>query len=314
MPTKKPKNITRSTRHVAGIIPVANLKTDYDSTMPAVLYPYAAGGGYVYSFIQKAVLECALAGCRTIWIVANDDLAPIIRHTVGDYVFDPVWAFRKRTWAHSELRREVPIYYLPIHMKHKDRLDSNGWSALHGITMASWITRKISKWIVADKFYVTFPLSVYDFNEVRKHRDSIRDEKNFSLTYKGKTVKDNIPLPFTLTFKDHRNCRVNIQQSTTREYAPPADPSAIPDVRLSKEDQWSARHFDLDEVYAPLDMSDVFKAELPWFYDAREWHQYCDYLGNEGKLMRYPTKFLTRTHKHSKIAFDELEKQHEGEE
>ena len=32
-----------------------------------------------------------MAGCNTIWIVANDDLAPIVRKIVGEWVYDPVY-------------------------------------------------------------------------------------------------------------------------------------------------------------------------------------------------------------------------------
>ena len=29
-----------------------------------------------------------MAGCRTIWIVCNDDMQPLIRYRLGDYVYD----------------------------------------------------------------------------------------------------------------------------------------------------------------------------------------------------------------------------------
>ena len=66
--------------HLAGIIPVANLKTDFNLTTPEVLMPVGPG----FTAIQKSVFECALAGCNTIWIVANDDLAPIVKSAVGE--------------------------------------------------------------------------------------------------------------------------------------------------------------------------------------------------------------------------------------
>ncbi len=66
--------------HLAGIIPVANLKTDFDIDTPEILLPVNVG----FTAIQKSVFECAMAGCETIWIVANDDLAPIVRKVVGE--------------------------------------------------------------------------------------------------------------------------------------------------------------------------------------------------------------------------------------
>ena len=73
--------------HLAGIIPLANLKTNFQVAIPEVLLPI----GHGFSAIQKSVFECAMAGCNTIWIVANDDLAPVIREIVGDWVYDPVY-------------------------------------------------------------------------------------------------------------------------------------------------------------------------------------------------------------------------------
>jgi hypothetical protein len=79
--------------HLAGIIPVANLKTDFDLKIP----PYTLPVDTDFSAIQKAVFECAIAGCQTIWIVANDDEAPVLRECVGDWVFDPV--YYGRPWS-----------------------------------------------------------------------------------------------------------------------------------------------------------------------------------------------------------------------
>lgn len=66
--------------HVAGIIPIAQVVTDHCNAVPAVLAPVDNG----FSAIQKSVYECAMAGCNTIWIVANDDMIPLIRNIVGN--------------------------------------------------------------------------------------------------------------------------------------------------------------------------------------------------------------------------------------
>ena len=73
--------------HMAGIIPVAGLETDFNQQLPEVMMPVDAG----FTAIQKSVYECAMVGCQTIWIVANNDLAPIIRNTVGEWIYDPVY-------------------------------------------------------------------------------------------------------------------------------------------------------------------------------------------------------------------------------
>ena len=85
---------------MAGIIPVAGLETDFDQRLPEVMMPVNAG----FTAIQKSVYECALVGCQTIWIVANNDLAPIIRATIGEWIYDPVYYNTKMGVARKVLR------------------------------------------------------------------------------------------------------------------------------------------------------------------------------------------------------------------
>ncbi|HAW81104.1 MAG TPA: hypothetical protein DCX27_16180, partial [Balneola sp.] len=123
--------------HLAGIIPVANLKTDHDIPTPPYLLPVAPG----FTCIQRAVHECALAGCNSIWIVANQDMAPIVRKVIGEWTYDPVH-YNNRLAAKgnavSHYRKEIPIYYTGIRDKDRDRRDSYGWSVLHGIHSVWW--------------------------------------------------------------------------------------------------------------------------------------------------------------------------------
>ena len=165
--------MSRPKLHLAGIIPVANLKTDFELQTPDVLVPVNTG----FTAIQKSVFECAMAGCNTIWIVANDDLAPIVRRIVGEWAYDPVY-YSSPVGFSSEGRKEIPIYYVPIHPKDRERRDSYGWSVLYGAYSAWKVAFKISKWITPDKYYVSFPMSAYDVYDIRQHRQSINHKTN----------------------------------------------------------------------------------------------------------------------------------------
>ena len=77
--------------HLAGIVPVAGQPLDFKQPWPDCLMPIAPD----FSLIEAAVAECAWAGCDTIWIICNDDIGPLIRKKIGDWVGDPVWAYRK---------------------------------------------------------------------------------------------------------------------------------------------------------------------------------------------------------------------------
>ena len=97
-------------KHLAGIIPLANFddtfKLPYDSFMLPVENDF--------TLIQKSVFECALAGCSTIWIVANDDLAPLVKKHIGEWVYDPVYFWDNYINNHIVQRRtHIPIYYVP---------------------------------------------------------------------------------------------------------------------------------------------------------------------------------------------------------
>ena len=266
--------------HLAGIIPVAQLKTDYGSPTPEVLTLLAPD----YTAIQNAVMACAMAGCKTIWIVANNDLAPAIRKTVGEWVHDPVYYKRDFTKFYSNVRKEVPIYFVPMHPKDLDRRDSYGWSVLHGIYSSWFVSYKISRWILPEKYFIAFPMSVYDYRILRELRPQIQDaNKNFTLTYDNKTVLDGLPISFTMKGEDYLECRRNINKTTTREYLPPS-PGHLPSQKRPLKERWSARFFDLPTVFQKLNLTKALTHEIDWFYDITSWDQYRSYMASDNRV------------------------------
>ena len=288
--------------HMAGIIPIANIKTDHHNPLPEILLPVDNG----FSAIQKSVYECALAGCSTIWIVANDDLAPIVRHTVGDWIYDPVY-FNRMSKFPSHERKEIPIYYVPIHPKDRDRRDSYGWSVLYGQLTAWHTANKISNWLTPNKYYVSFPMAFFDFSVIRDNRKLIRDKKNnFFFIFNNKSIKNDLPLSFTMFGEDFKKCRKHINQKTTQEFLPPLPTQTFPSEKLPLETRWSARHFPLSEVFPSVMMTKKStKIELPWFYDAHQWCEYKKYMSSE-HIIEKPYIELIRPHKHEKFPFEQI--------
>ena len=95
----------------------------------------------------------------------------------------------------------------------------------------------------------------------------IADKKgNFFLTYNNQTVKDNLPLSFTLTGDDCIKCRRQINKTTTREYLPPLEGEKYPSQKLPLDQRWSARKFDFSQVFEALDIKSATKVKLEWFY------------------------------------------------
>tara|TARA_Y100001938_G_scaffold88678_1_gene121525 strand:+ start:317 stop:1198 length:882 start_codon:yes stop_codon:yes gene_type:complete len=287
--------------HLSGIIPIANYETDLNVSFPELLMPIADG----FNLIQKSVHECALAGCNTIWIVANDDMAPVIRKIIGDWVYDPVYYKRDmESKFYSQLRKEVPIYYVGIKPKDQDKRDSYGWSILEGIHAAYMTSLKISKWLTPEKYYISFPFGLFDIYFIRQHRKIIRDkQKNLIFKYNGKSVIDNQYLPFTMTGEDFKLCRRAINQKTTREYLPPLPDQKYPSRKLPLHQRWSARNFTLSEIYEPLQGSPHTSVNLEWYYDASKWANYADYISSNN-LIEKPLDDLTRPRQHVTIPYD----------
>ncbi len=284
--------------HLAGVIPVANLKTDFEIRTPEILLPINAG----FTAIQKSVFECAMAGCKTIWIVANDDLAPLVRDLVGEWTYDPVYYSRPSKF-NSEQRREIPIYYVPIHPKDRDRRDSYGWSVLYGIHSAWRVANNISKWLIPEKYYVSFPMSVYDINQIRQHRRLISNpESNFFLMSDSSGVKQNKPIAFTMTGEDFKKCRRFVNKKTTKEFLHPGPDQQYPSERLPLEERWSARYFELKDVFNEIDETNANKMELDWYYDISSWSGYRNFLASNYSI-ETPNEALTKPHKHVKIPY-----------
>ena len=290
--------------HLAGVIPVSNLETDFELGTPPFLLPL----GPSFTPIQKSVFECAMAGCQTIWIAANDDLSPIVRKTVGEWVYDPVHYKRDLTKFYSEVRKEIPIYYVPIHPKDRDKRDSYGWSVLYGMYTAWLVSYKISKWAVPDKYFISFPMGMYDIHNLRQQRQHILAPKgNFFVSHNGKTVKDNEHLAFTMFGEDFKRCRRAVNRKTTREYLPPGPEETIPQRKLPIEERWSARFFAFKDIFDEVAEDNGTYFETEWHHNIATWEGYRSYMGSEHAIEK-PYKGLTGPYRHAKMCM-EVEKE-----
>ena len=289
--------------HLAGIIPIANMNTSHTLETPEVLLPISDG----FTAIQKSVFECAMAGCNTIWIIANDDMSPIIRKIIGEWTYDPVY-YNTKTKFSSEQRKEIPIYYAPIHPKDRNRRDSYGWSVLYGAYSAWKVSHKISQWVTPDKYYVSFPMAVYDIYRIRGYRKLINHrQNNFFLCHDGDTVKNNKPIAFTFTGEDFKQCRRSVNKATTREYLPPSPGTQYPSQKIPLQERWSARQFSFQTVFEQVSEESATKIDLEWCYDISDWGGYRDFLASDFSI-ETPPKYLTKPHKHVKIPYIEGEK------
>ena len=142
--------------HLTGIIPIAGQSLDFEMPYPDCMLPVASN----YTLLEAAVVECAFAGCDTIWIVCNDDIEPIVRYRVGDYIQDPLYFYNTLGPKPSSLKRRIPIFWAPVHPKDRDRRDCLSWSVIYGALTAFKVAARLSTWMIPDKYYVSFPYGI----------------------------------------------------------------------------------------------------------------------------------------------------------
>jgi len=262
-------------RNIAGIIPLSGWKSTFDFPWPDYLQPLREG----FLALDRSVYECAYAGCDSIWIVCNDDVAPLIKSRIGDYVMSPRYFeekdFVKRKDYHEKW---IPIYYTPIAQKDRDRRDSLGWSILHGSLTSFMISDKMSRWVTPTKYFVSFPYGIYHPGFIRNHRDAIRGPDSFFLSHMGKTVRDNKYLAFTFFPEDWPKFKWNIKEQCTGG-----------DRSIPFQERWSSKNFSLDKIFS-LDVISMDKVnEVEEYYDLASWESLKSYYASSLKIPR-PTR------------------------
>jgi len=265
--------------HLAGIIPVANRPLDFNMDWHDCLMPLAPN----FYAIERAVLECAYAGCETIWIVADDDTTPLVRHRLGDYIQDPVWLGRKNKFP-SQSRKPIPIFYVPSSKKHKNKNHSISWNILHGARTAYDISADLSKWVAPNRFYVSFCHGVYSTEVLRPARLEISKDINFALTFRDKSFATNDLLGFTFNIK---------QMGEAIELYKDVDNSLLWGEDLEDQLKYYQDNFTLDKIFGHVIIDIDEGLELPWHYQIDSWASYCQFLASDEKSeMRHPGKLV----------------------
>jgi len=295
--------------HLAGIIPVAGQPLDFQFPWHDCMTPIAPN----YLAIERAVLECATAGCETIWIVCPSDIQPLLKYRLGEMVQDPVWISRKFDVFPSKSRKEVPIYYVEMHPRDQKKRDSMVWSILYGAKVAKKVCSGLSQWLVPNKYYVAFPYAVYPSQHLRKYRKDISNHGNFFLlTDKGESVLDGCYIGFAFEAQEVGKLIKYFWDKQTGKY----DPSQPVEERkggkfftklLPDELRYSGRFFKIKDIFNQLSPEKpTFKVEMQWYYDISSWENLCIYLSSEErkKMLRPKLQFFKHK-KWNKVGEDE---------
>ncbi len=277
-------------RNLVGIIHLTGWKNSFDFPWPDYLQPLREG----FLAIERSVYECAYAGCDSIWVVCGDDVAPLVKKRLGDYVMSPNYFFEKDFVKSKHYHEKwIPIFYTPMTQKDRDRRDSLGWSALHGALMAFQISDKMSQWVLPTKYYVSFPYGIYNTSNIREHRDAIRGPNSFFFSYEDKTVRDGLYLGFTFFPEDWPKFKHHVKNQCSGG-----------DRSTPIQERWSSRHFTLDKIFDVGVISVDKKVEVSEYYSLDKWSDLQKYYASDIKIPR-PTKQFMKPYYHKRMIEDE---------
>jgi len=259
--------------NMPAIIPVAGMSADFGMEWDASMIPVAPN----YTALEAAVYECLHVGCTSIWIVANDDVAPLLRHRLGEFCTD-IESIERGTFVRfgHDNHREVPIYYVPIHPKHRDKVDCYAWSAIYGANVAYWVMTMLGRWTKPQQYYVSFPLGMLDPKEVYKHKSKLKKDVPFYFSHEGKTIKDGVPLSFVLDPDEWRRAKRVITSNASLYKAPDGD--GPPTQKLPPEERYRALGFSLQDVFGGGPSGHT--EEIQDFYDLTSWRGYVKFISS----------------------------------
>jgi len=266
-------------KQIAGIVPVSGLKSDFNMPWHESLMPI----GPNYLAVERAVAECAYAGCNTIWIVCSDDITPLIRYQVGEKIQDPVYNYRHFERNKADVKRPIRIYYVPIAIRDINKRDNLAWSAIFGARTADKTLKQISTHVRPDRYYISWPYAYYPPWRLREHRKEI-SEGDFALSYNHQTVKDNLYLGLTLT-TEQIDCLITDSRTTSTGLW--KDPETRKE-KFSLEDRFSYKNFDLKQVFGSVNITTYSMAEVENYYPIDCWKGYCGFL-KENTEIRKPS-------------------------
>ena len=269
--------------NMPAIIPVAGMNSEFGMEWDSSLMPV----GPNYAALEATIYECLHVGCTSLWIVANDDVAPLLRSRLGEFTTDiesmERGSYRRFGAAHH---RDVPIYYVPIHPKHRDKVDCYAWSVIHGVNVAYWVTTVFSRWADPQQYYISFPLSMIDPKEVYQYKSTLKKNVPFYFSYENKTVKDGIPLSFVLEPEEWRRAKRVIISNSALYKAPP--PGELPTEMLPIGERRKSLGYTLQDVFGGGPSGT--HQELNEFYDLTTWSEYVKFLSSPlGRKTKRPS-------------------------
>jgi hypothetical protein len=300
--------------HLAGIIPADIYDQKFGMLWDDVLMPIAPN----YPALEHAVYVAAWAGCESIWIVVSADKLQIVKKLIGDYVNDPVELVNDRPGrtVQNHKGKKIPVFFISPQPRDRVRYRGLVWSILWGATVAQHVSRKVSWWLEPDSYFVSFPQGLFSYNLLREHRRSdISSKHRFYVSYKGRTVRNGLHLPFTFRSYDLRRFKVAFKMQTTSKYEYKKDEDGIEWNELPYSEQYSGKTLDLIDVFFNAVIGPKSKVvESRFYYPLDTFEMYCNYCASPDKAFFKRPKSLYWSSGHYRTSRDLTEQEKKREE
>jgi len=261
---------------IAGIVPVAGHKLDFNFDWHDCMMPV----GPNYLAIERAVYECAYAGCSSIWVVCNDDIAPLIRRRMKDFILDPIYEdfkFSKKKFFLKNVKNQklIPIFYVPIHPKYREKIDCMSFSIVQGAMYANKVAKRISEASFPSMFYVAFPYGAYEPQFVRSFRKEMSKGKTVMASFNETSIKTGHYLGFSFKQQHIKQFFDKIKEGAKKSYR--NEDGQL--VNLPKKEQYPARFFTLQQIFCDYEAD--YQKNIRWYQGIYCWHNYRRFLGSD---------------------------------
>lgn len=262
--------------------------------------------------LQRAILECATVGCKSIWISCTFDQAPYARKCIGDFIVDPYVIYNKFEKPKFLKKEYIPIYFVPMFATDLGVRDSMAWGIVNSAYQATKYYGGVSHHVRPDRFYVSFVQSCYNPWVMMINRPKAKSTTyNFHLTHQGKSFKTGEYLGFTFSRKELSDIRLHVfQKGTVKTYR--NGESIVP---LPIEQRYSGVNFGIDTVFDPVIIEPDNSVELTDYHNIETWEGYRGFIESKMSIRMPKLPFFKQKNKLPRIGtFDSPENKYTEEE
>ena len=155
--------------------------------------------------VQRSIVECSYIGCKTIWVVCDESISPLLKKICGDFVLNLAQHERSKfTNFPTQNRTSIPIFYVPISYKNMNK-KGLGVSVIEGVNASFTISDKMSKWIVPYRYYVSSPYGIYN-PKINDARSLVKSSESFRYTFEGRSALSGCNMGFSFSVRQFKHC------------------------------------------------------------------------------------------------------------